>query len=408
MSARIVVIGGGASGAAAAFAARQAGANVTVVMGRPGATSLGSGALDGPPLASLGPAGSAVRAFADAIALWDVAPDGCQLATRSGLIRAARGRDASLLDVGALKNGVVAVVDPSRPGWDAAWLARAWSAEPWARAHGLRFEAVAVDVLRHAHEAAAPDADLALLHDEPGRVAWLIERLKHAPALAGKCAALVGPWLGAKPGLAARIGGQIGKPVGEPLSSPGGAAGLRFETARDALFARLDVARVAGVAKSLTAGAETPSAVQVVLESGETIDAEAAVLAVGGVVGGGIRFAPHAPFILSLASPAVLAAHGTPLVTSGSPHGAPFESFAWSGGSAPSGLEKVGIWVDAEGRLQRTDGPHRAPLFAAGDAVADSPRTILAALCSGVVAGRRAAEGARAIETTSERARSSA
>ncbi|MET0594654.1 MAG: hypothetical protein ABW133_18280, partial [Polyangiaceae bacterium] len=387
--------------AAAAFAARQARAAVTVVMGRPGATSLGSGALDGPAVTSLGVAGSAVRAFLDAIALWDVTSEGCRLATRAGLLRPARGRDANLLDVGAFKNGVVAVVDPSRPGWDAAWLARAWSAEPWARAHGVRFEAVAVDVLRHAHEAAAPDADLATLHDEPERVAWLIERLKHAPGLAGKCGVVLGPWLGTKPGVAARIGGQIGKPVGEPLSSPGGAAGLRFETARDSLFARLGITRATGFATTLTAGGATPGAVQVVLESGETIDADGAVLAIGGVVGGGIRFAPHAPFELSLTSPAVLAARGTPLVTSGSTHGAPFESFAWTGGSAPSGLEKVGIWVDADGRLQRANGGQRAPLFAAGDAVADAPRTMLDALHSGVTAGRLAAEHVTADGATS-------
>ena len=60
MSRRVVVIGGGASGTAAAFAARQAGAAVVAVVGRPGASSLGSGALDGPPVASLGAERSAV------------------------------------------------------------------------------------------------------------------------------------------------------------------------------------------------------------------------------------------------------------------------------------------------------------------------------------------------------------
>jgi anaerobic glycerol-3-phosphate dehydrogenase len=389
VSARVVVIGAGVSGAAAAFAARRAGAEVTVVLGRPGATSVGSGAIDGSPLGKIGAGEAAIRAFLDAFALWEVVPEGCQVATRAGLLRAVRGRDTSVLDVGAFKNGVVAVVDASRPGWDAAWLARAWSAEPWAQAHNVRFEAVAVDVLRHVHEAAAPDADLALLHDEPERLAWLSERLLSAPALDGKCAVLLGPWLGAKPGVAARLGAQVGKPVGEPLSSPGGAAGLRFEAACDSLFARIGVTRAAGTAKAVTSGSDTPAAVQVVLESGETIDADAGVLAIGGVAGGGVRFAPHAPFELSLDAPAVLALRGVPLVTSGSPHGAPFELFAWAEGMRATGVERVGIWVDGDGRLR---GVGRLPLFAAGDAVADAPRTMLDAIRSGVVAGRLAAE----------------
>src|SRR5690606_18431968 len=46
MSRRVVVVGSGIAGLSAAFAARKAKATVTMVLGRPGATTLTSGALD--------------------------------------------------------------------------------------------------------------------------------------------------------------------------------------------------------------------------------------------------------------------------------------------------------------------------------------------------------------------------
>jgi glycerol-3-phosphate dehydrogenase subunit B len=394
MSQRVVVIGGGASGTAAAYAARDAGASVVVVEGRPGASAVGSGAIDGPSLASLGKAKSAVLAFVASLGAYEVPEEGCQLLTNAGLLRPARGRDRNLLDVGPFQNAVIAVVDASRPGWDAPALAHAWSAEPWAIARAVRFEAVAVDVLRHAHEAAAPDIDLAAAHDDPARVAWLVERLRKAPALQGKCAVLMGPWLGAHRGSSARISADLGKPVGEPLSPPGGVAGLRFEAARDDLLAKIGATRAVGWAVGLTAGEATPAPISVELADGKTIDADTAVLALGGLAAGGIRFVPELPFALSLTCPAVLAMRGVPLVTSGSPHGAPFETFAWNGQSPPAGFERVGLWADASLRLLTPDGSPRARLFAAGDVVADAPRTLLEAFRSGIVAGRAAAVAA--------------
>jgi glycerol-3-phosphate dehydrogenase subunit B len=391
MSRRVVVIGGGASGTAAAFAAHRAGAAVIVVAGRPGASSLGSGALDGPQLASFGADGGAITSFIEALGAWEMTEEPCQLATRAGLLRSSRGRDRSVLDVARFQNDVIGVVDASRPTWDAVGLARAWSGEPWATSRRLRFEPVAVDVLRHAHEILAPEADVAALHDDAARVAWLVERLQKAPGLERTCAVLLGPWLGTRPGVGPRLSAELGKPVGEPLSLPGGAAGLRFEAARDDLLARIGATRVPGSAVRLIAGDATPALLRAELESGETIDAEAAVLAIGGLVGGGIRFAPSQPFALSLTCPAALALRGSPLLTSGSPHGAPFEAFAWSGERSAAGLERVGIWVDSRKRVLAVDGVPHAGLFASGDTVADAPRTLLEAVHSGLVAGRNAA-----------------
>ena len=391
MSRRVLVLGGGASGTAAAHAAREAGASVVVLTGRSGATALTSGAIDGPSPASLGPARAAVESFVQALGAWELTETDCQVATQSGLLRASRGRDRGILDLGGFRNGVVGVVDASRPLWDAVALARAWSAEPWTRARALRFEPVAVAVLRHAHESVAPDADLAALHDDPARVAWLLERLKKAPALENKCAIVLGPWLGTKSGVSARLSLELGKPVGEPLSHPGGVAGLRFEAARDELLTRIDARCVSGWAIGVTSDGAVQAPLRITLESGEAIDADAVVLALGGLVGGGVRFAPHRPFALSLAAPAVLALGDVPLVTSGSLHGAPFEAFAWSGHCAAAGFERVGVWIDERGRLRAEDGAPQAGLFAAGDTVADAPRTLLEAIRSGVAAGRNAA-----------------
>jgi thioredoxin reductase len=67
--------------------------------------------------------------------------------------------------------------------------------------------------------------------------------------------------------------------------------------------------------------------------------------------------------------------------------------FAWSGHVTTAGFERVGVWIDESGKLRAADGSTGAGLFAAGDTVADAPRTLLDAIRSGLVAGRNAALG---------------
>ncbi len=93
---RVVVLGSGAAGTAAAIAARAAGADVVLVRGRTGATSLTSGAVDG----DLDEGG---RTAAAALELHVLEP--CTLATSAGTLRAAAGRDAALASLRA--NGKV-------------------------------------------------------------------------------------------------------------------------------------------------------------------------------------------------------------------------------------------------------------------------------------------------------------
>ena len=156
MTAHVVVLGGGVSGLAAAYAARQTGAEVTQVLGRAGATSFFSGAVDGPGLDALGAASPLVASLISALGVWELHAEPCVVGTRSGLLRQATGRDRSVLDLAGLANGVVGVIDVARYGWDAPYLAGAWNDEPWARARNLRFESVAAPILHHANEATSP------------------------------------------------------------------------------------------------------------------------------------------------------------------------------------------------------------------------------------------------------------
>ncbi len=349
---KVVVVGGGIAGTAAAWQLARAGAEVVVLHDRAGSSALYSGALDGDE-----PDADAI-AFAAALGVWSVEP--CVLATADGLSRPARGRDSALLDLSGLSDRRVAVADVARDGWDARLVARA-----------VGGEAVPVRGLREQFEQRVPDWDFAALHDDPARADWLAAEL--ARAASDVDAWLVGPWLGTRPGVAARISSAVGKPVGETLSGVGGPAGSRFEHARDALLgAALRRGRVTRVGRD----AERWS---VELEGGETIGAEAVVLATGGVAAGGLRLQPPlaghaggAGFELSLDAPALVVIDGAELDGASTLHGVDFEKLG------RSALERVGAASDAPG------------LFVAGDLLADRPRTALEAATSGIAAARAA------------------
>jgi len=130
------------------------------------------------------------------------------------------------------------------------------------------------------------------------------------------------------------------------------------------------------------------------------------VLAAGGLLGGGLEYAPseamlaaalprgaRAPLRATLDGPLTLGAHGRPLEAPGSLFGLAPEQIAWP--FAPDGLlSRAGVLVGDDGRCAT------APqgLFAAGEIVADAPRTWLIALVGGAVAG---AAAARSIDAAS-------
>ena len=118
---RVTVIGAGAAGLAAAWAAAQRGAQIRVLDAGVGASCLTGGAVDDRPweqmarstdvLRMAAVAGSlpqSVRVFSDDLELWRLPREGeplVRLATEAGRVRVARGHDTSVLDLSQLPSG---------------------------------------------------------------------------------------------------------------------------------------------------------------------------------------------------------------------------------------------------------------------------------------------------------------
>jgi glycerol-3-phosphate dehydrogenase subunit B len=412
----VVVVGAGIAGTGAAIAAAWSGARVTVVDGGAGATSLATGALDVGPWPGPGdvtslpgaPLPEMAARVLDALEGFIVPGWTPRLLTTAGVVRHAAGHDDALLDVGPLAGRPIAVARCLREGWNADVLARAW---------GEPFVALDVRALRHADERAIPDADFAARHDDDGRLGWLELRVREALASAPAGPAFAGivlpPSLGVDRPRARELSRRLGLACGEPVATPGGPSGLRFERARDRAFAASGVERLA--ARVASVAAREGRAWRVTREEGEPIDADAVVLAIGGVLGGGIAYVPPEDRLpggstgvgagasrprpalrASIEGPLTLGARGRPLEIAGS-------LFGLSPGDGSPGdlalpfaagrlLERAGALVDDEGRCVRAPGG----LFAAGDFVADAPRSWLRALVLGARAGLGAATAARA------------
>lgn len=415
MSKRVLVLGAGVAGLAAAFAARKKGHAVTVISQGAGASAFGGGAVDDVsweeraraarilgkpvPIAALA---TDVVAFSEALGLWDLPDESSAppfVATIAGRLRPCRGRDLGLLDVGALSRGRVLLPRAPRAAWDADALARTFSDEPFALKTSLTFEPIDADVLRFVEEARFPDGDLAARHDDSSRLGWLALRLREAIARASSLksepvvAVLVGSWLGAARARAAELSTLVGVPVGEALVGVGSAAGLRFEFGRRELLTRLQVEHIeargvklarSGASWALTQAGERKEAAPLLFDT--------AILATGGLVGGGIVYAPPeheadddmaprgaVPYALSVDAPVVFRAGARHLDVVASMQGPELDTTLWPHGASPSALEQIGVVVP-EAREGKT-------LFIAGDLAADRPRTLLSAVVSGLQAG---------------------
>ena len=239
MTPRLLVIGGGAAGTAAAWCAVRSGIDVTLVHHLPGATELYSGAVMRGPSAPTLTMDDDVRGFVRALGLWSVEPRGHRVATGSGVVRVAHGVDHALLDLEPLAGLRIAVAEVDREHYDGKSLACALGASPWARETRTRFDPVRVDLLRREQERRYTHHDFAELHDSAERIEWLAERLGRASL--SHDAWLLGPWLGLEPGAIAHLRLALLRPVGETTSLPGGAAGDRFRHARDQLLAEIGV-----------------------------------------------------------------------------------------------------------------------------------------------------------------------
>lgn len=401
----VIVIGAGVAGTAAAWSAKRhdAGSEVTIVTSGPGASEMGSGAIDLLPWEQAARAAAAIdvalpaapigddaRAFVEALQIWDVPRDrNAAVATLAGVVRPARGRDRALLDVAAIRESKVIVPRVDRAAWDADALAAWLSASAHAQKHKLVFEAVDAPLVRFEDEHRIGDGDLAMRHDDPDRLRWLADRLRDVLARhPGAGGVLVGPWLGASSPRAEALTALVGAPVGEALAGVSIAPGLRFAASRDRLLTSLGV-RVAHARATKVASRE--GLIEVSLGEDNVISASSVVLAVGGIAGGGIAYAPldreaggdlprdvHAPYALSLRADVALA----PKIKS-SIHGPELDLLAWPSADAPSDLEQAGVACDGE---RAGEG-----IWAAGDVVAGRPRTVLSAVIAAIRAGSAAA-----------------
>lgn len=385
--ARVVVVGSGIAGTAAALAARSAGAEVVLLRGRPGATSLGSGALDGD--AAPSSAACAVLEALGGYVLGDTV-----LAATSGVLRTARGRDRALLALP--EGGTVLVPQCDHPRWHAPTYARAWNASPLAHQRKLHFTAVKVPMLRTTEERSMGDVELAMRFDDDARIAYAADRLREALPSTGTVKAIaLPPWLGAERARAEALSTRVGVPCGEVLGDPAGPAGERFEASRDRA---LEAAGVEVVTAWVTRVERQGSALLVHADGVSSLRGDTVILATGGILSGGVVYSPSEA-ILSTAMPpnprpiftlpidvdVRLGLDGKPLGMPGSMFGIAPESLAWPFSDEPA-LERVGILTDHDGRA--------APgILVAGDIVEGRRRTWLEALESGAHAGTLAAVG---------------
>jgi glycine/D-amino acid oxidase-like deaminating enzyme len=374
---KVLVVGGGFAGVAAAFAARRAGASVTVVHAGAGASALYAGSVDGPVLPESGPHAALLRELAQGLGLRLSSTS--VVATREGVVRPSRGADNAVLDLAPLAGKVVGLVDVARDDWDGPLLLRSFAESDWARSTGTRFELVPLELLEKSFLRRVSPFDFASSFERAERPAWLSEVLKHH---AGPDAWLFGPWLGVKRELQRELTASVGVPVGEVTSPPGGVAGARFEGRRDLFLRSLGVDVVVERALGVR---QAPGSIALSLD-GRELTADVVVLAAGGFVSGAIRLsgalsgAEPAGFELALTGLPPIQARGEPVGPVSSLFGV---DLAARGRQL---LEHVGLATSGQGAVRGT-----LRVFAAGDLLGPEPPSVGHALLSGLEAGAASA-----------------
>jgi anaerobic glycerol-3-phosphate dehydrogenase len=371
---KVLVLGAGFAGVAAAFAACRAGASVSVVEAGAGASALYAGSVDGPVLPESGPQAALLGELAPALGL-RLSPTSV-VATREGVVRPSRGAASALLDLAPLAGKIIGLVDVPRDDWDGPLLARSFAESDWARSTGTRFELVPLELLEKSFLRRVSPFDFASSFERAERPAWLTEVLKNH---AGPDAWLFGPWLGVKRELWRELTASVGVPVGEVTSPPGGVAGARFEGRRDALLRSL---QVEVVAERATGVRHAPGNIALELEGGRELCADVLVVAIGGFVSGALRLsgalsgAQPAGFELALTGLPPIRARGEPVRPLSSLFGV---DLAARGRQL---LEHVGLAASRQGEVRGV-----VRVFAAGDLLGPEPPSVGHALLSGLEAG---------------------
>jgi hypothetical protein len=375
---RVVVLGAGFAGVAAALSARRAGATVTVVHQGSGGSALYAGVVDG----ELEPRDDTERAALTELgrALGLRLHAKTLIASREGVVRPAAGADRALLDLSLLAGRRIGVIDVPRDDWDGRLLVRSFSESIWARQTGTRFELVPLELLEKGYQRRVSAFDFASSFERPERPGWLVELLK---AHKGPDAWLFGPWLGVTQDLSSQLSTGAGVPVGEVTSPPGGAAGARFELRRDQLLRALEVEVLVERVQRVVPG---EAKVTLSLGDGRELEADALVVASGGFVSGAIELKGA----LSGSEPAgfELSIQGLPRLQMRGELGHPVSSLFGVDLAARGRavLERIGLPVDRQGAL-----PGLPRVFAAGDVTAPQTPSVGHALSSGLSAGAAAA-----------------
>lgn len=426
MSAKVVVVGGGVAGLAATLAATEAGAHVTVLDARPGASSLAGGAWDlglatrpvadalrdvrssadalvetirGLPTHPLAPhlgdlpalGGRAHAAVLDALGIYaplDLARTPALVATDAGLVRRVATAQRGVLDLGALPTGRIAVaVFPSMRAHDGAFVAASLGELAASAGDRRRFCAVEVEMLRRGRDVGLHPHEAGALFDDDRARDRLVRAL--ARALGGMAfdAVLLPPLLGEHDDRAwSLVRTALAMPVGEWTSSLAGPQSARLVRALARGFARSK----ASYERSPVVRAG-PRAVET---ERSTHRAGAIVLATGRHLAGGLAFRRDEAVEPLFGLPGwldgrALASSDTSALFDGAPFG------------AAAGF-RVGVGVDAQMRpLDATGRPAHASLFAAGSVLAEVPIAGVGgglgiAAITGFLAGRNAARHALA------------
>ncbi|HEY3668726.1 MAG TPA: hypothetical protein VGL19_22165 [Polyangiaceae bacterium] len=380
----VAVVGGGIAGVAAAYELGRQGARATVYFDHSGSSGLYSGALDfelWDQVSALEPIEPELAAFSAALGAWAMGPDARRIATLEGNVRPTRAADRSLLDLERCAGKRVAVVDLERDDWDAPLLARSFAASSWARQTHTHFYEARVRALQKGFERRISGFDFAELHDTPERAQALLAALQVSGVTPD--AWLFGPWLGIGRAVVDELSQALGVPVGETTSGLGGAAGARFERARDRLLERDATVHATRVTRLERVGARY----RLTALDAEPAEFGAVVLATGGVAAGGVALERSferrggTGFRLSFSAPVALELNHEVLEGVSSLANVDFVA------RGLATLLEVGIAAAADGSVRDNPG-----LFAAGDALAGRPRFALEAARSGLNAAQRALE----------------
>ena len=295
---RLGIIGGGFAGWAACHAAVARGLRPIWLSQDVGASEQSCGAADVSPWRerSLNPSIPAPEHHSDETlalmsewGLFRVQPE--QVVSSAGVIRPTDAVGHGVLGLEAFRGSTVGVLDLRRAHFPAAALAKALEAEPWAKASGTLFVPIPVEEALPSGFSMVPLGAMSGFLNQPEERARFSEALrKIGSELNGISAFLCEPLLGLEP---EKIDSPF--PLGETLSPPEGAFGSRVLAARARWLSAIGLELVQERVEQIY---PEDGAVRLMsrARSGKSSThwVDAAVIATGGLIGGGVGLVPAA------------------------------------------------------------------------------------------------------------------